>query len=212
MGKYALKLVALALAFVLPASAVAQGTGDVLNEAPLMPIPQDMTYEEYRDMNRRISTGLMRSAIPLPGMMHFYAGEPTTGKWLLATGLAGVASIIAGAALWEDGEFADTDFDVLVINAGDSGKERRYEKIPISLEGETPKYRLRELRRDGGVGGPLVALGILTIAGSVIYDFLHGIQVIEAKRDRVRFKYGKRLKLQAGARMGTPGVALSYAF
>ena len=90
MRKYALGMVGLALALVLPSSAVAQGTGDVLNEAPLIPIPQDMTYEEYQDMNRRISTGLMRSAIPVPGMMHFYAGEPTTGKWLLATGLAGV--------------------------------------------------------------------------------------------------------------------------
>ena len=46
----------------------------------------------------------------------------------------------------------------------------------------------------------------------MIYDFLHGIQVIEAKRDRVRFKYGKQLKLQAEARAGTPSVALSYAF
>ena len=211
MRKYALGMVGLALALVLPSSAVAQGTGDVLNEAPLIPIPQDMTYEEYQDMNRRISTGLMRSAIPVPGMMHFYAGEPTTGKWLLATGLAGVASIIAGAALWEEGEFAETDFDVLVINAG-KDKERRYEKIPVSLEGETPKYRLREIQRDGGVGGPLVALGVITIAGSMIYDFLHGIEVIETKRDRVRFKYGKRLKLQAGARTGTPSVALSYAF
>ena len=211
MRKYALGMVGLALALVLPSSALSQGTGDVLNETPLIPIPQDMTYEEYRDMNRRISTGLMRSAIPVPGMMHFYAGEPTTGKWLLATGLAGVASIIAGAALWEEGEFAETDFDVLVINAG-KDKERRYEKIPVSLEGETPKYRLHELQRDGGVGGPLVALGVITIAGSMIYDFLHGIEVIETKRDRVRFKYGKRLKLQAGARTGTPSVALSYAF
>ena len=212
MRKYALGIVGLALALVLPSSALAQRIGDVLNEAPLIPIPQEMTYEEYQDMNRRIYTGLMRSAMPVPGMMHFYAGEPKTGKWLLATGLAGVATIIAGAALWEDGEFAETDFDVLVINAGDSGKERRYEKIPVSLEGETPKYRLRELHRDGGTGGPLVALGVLTIAGSMIYDFLHGIRVIEAKRDRVRFKYGKQLKLQAAARTGTPSVVLSYAF
>ena len=106
----------------------------------------------------------------------------------------------------------DRDFDVLVINAGDSGKERRYEKIPVSLEGETPKYRLRELRRDGGAGVPLVALGVLTIAGSMIYDFLHGIQVIETKRDRVRFKYGKRLKLQTGVRAGAPSAMLSFAF
>ena len=61
MRKYALGIVALVLALVAPSSAVAQGTGDVLNEAPLIPIPQDMTYEEYQDMNRRISTGLMRS-------------------------------------------------------------------------------------------------------------------------------------------------------
>ena len=44
---------------------------------------------------------------------------------------------------------------------------------------------------------------MITIAGSMIYDFLHGIQVIETKRDRVRYKYGKRLKLQAAARTGT---------
>lgn len=213
MRKSTLRWIAgLALAFVLPSSALSQTAGDMLNEAPLTPIPQEMTYEEYQDMNRRISTGLMRSAIPLPGMMHFYAGEPTTGKWLLATGLAGVASIIAGAAIWEDGDFAETDFDVLTINAGGGDKERRYEKIPISLEGETPTYRLRELRRDGGAGGALVALGVVAVAGSMIYDFLHGIQVIESKRDRVRFKYGKRLKLQAGARPGTSSVMLSYAF
>ncbi len=209
MRKCALGIVGLALALVVPSSALAQ---DVLTEPPLVPIPQDMTYEEYQDMNRRIAVGLTRSAIPLPGMMHFYAGEPTTGKWLLGAGLAGVAAIVAGAALWENGDFPDTDFDVFVLNAGDQDRERRYEKIPISLEGEMPEYRLRELQRDGGAGGPLVALGVLTIAGSMIYDFLHGIQVIETKRDRVRFKYGKRLKLQAGARMGAPNVVLSCAF
>ena len=159
MRKYVLGIVVLALALVAPSSAVAQGTGDVLNEAPLMPIPQDMTYEEYQDMNRRISTGLMRSAIPVPGMMHFYAGEPTTGKWLLATGLAGVAAIVAGAALGEnEGDFPDTDFDVLALNAG-KDNERRYEKIPISLEGETPQIpparapsRPRNRRTAGCVG------------------------------------------------------------
>ena len=211
MIKHALGWIAgLLLALVLPSMAAAQ---DVMTEPPLVPIPQDMTYEEYQDMNRRFAVGLARSAIPLPGLMHFYAGEPTTGKWLLATGFAGVVSIVAGAALWEDGDFPDTDFDVLVLNAGDKDKERRYEKIPVALEGETPEYHLRELQRDGGVGGPLIALGVLTIAGSMLYDFLHGIQVIEEKRDQVRFKYGKRLKLQVGAaRTGTPNAVLSYTF
>ena len=34
------------------------------------------------------------------------------------------------------------------------------------------------------------------------FALLHGIQVIETKRDRVRFKYGKQLKLQAGCADG----------
>ena len=146
--------------------------------------------------------------------MHFYAGEPTTGKWLLVTGFAGVVSIVAGAALWEDGDSPDTDFDVLVLNAGDKDKERRYEKIPVALEGETPEYRLRELQRDGGVGGPLIALGALTIAGSMLYDlFARHPSDWRGKRDRVRFKYGKRLKLAVGAaRTGAPNAVLSYTF
>ena len=211
MGKYALRWVGvLIVASVLPSPALSQGAGDVLNEAPLVPIPHDMTYEEYQDMNRRISTGLTRSIVP--GMLHFYAGEPTTGKWLLATGIAGVASIVAGAVLWEreEGDFLDTDHDVLVIGSGD--KERRYERIPDSVEGETTTYELRELQRDRGAAGALIALGVIAISGSMIYDFVHGIKMIEDKRDRVRFKYGKQLKLQAGVRKGTPRLSLSYAF
>ena len=212
MGKSALRWVGalIAMAFVLPSPALSQQAGDVLNEAPLVPLPDEMTFEEYQDMNRRISTGLMRAFVP--GMLHFYAGEPTTGKWLLGTSVAGIASIIAGVALWEEGDFLEADYDVLVINAGDEDKERRYEKIPVSIEGETTKYRLRELQRDRGTAGGLIALGAVAIAGSMIYDFFHGIQVIEDKRDRVRFKYGKQLKLKVGARKGAPSLKLSYAF
>ena len=68
-----------------------------LNEVPLVPLPEGMTWEEYRDMNRRLSVGLALSAIPVPGMMHFYAGEPKTGRRLLTTGLLGAASIVATA-------------------------------------------------------------------------------------------------------------------
>ncbi len=47
--------------------------GDILNEAPLMAVPEEMTFEEYRDMNRRLTVGLALAAIPIPGMVHFYA-------------------------------------------------------------------------------------------------------------------------------------------
>ena len=31
-----------------------------------------------------------------------------------------------------------------------------------------------------------------------LYDFVHGIRVMEEKRDRVRFKYGKALRVHLG--------------
>ena len=93
-----LEMVGLAgwVAMLMQTSTVkAQGQGDVLNESPLAPIPQEMSYEEYRDMNRRLTLGLALKAIPVPGMLHFYAGESKTGKRLLTTSLLGVASIMA---------------------------------------------------------------------------------------------------------------------
>ena len=169
-------------------------------------------------MNRRLSVGLALSAIPVPGMIHFYAGEPKTGRRLLATGLLGAASIAAGAVLLGEGDFPKSDFEVLMLNAGDKDRERRYEKIPVEIDGETTQYRLREQKREPDFlpGGPLILLGALTLAADFVYDFVHGIQTIEEKRDRVRFKYGKRLDLSVGTRTGpeagAPGIALSYAF
>ena len=191
---------------------------DVLTEPPLAPLPEEMTWEEYRDMNRRLSVGLTLSAIPVPGMIHFYAGEPGTGRRLLATGLLGAASIVAGAVLLGDGEFPESDFDLLVLNAGDKDRERRYEKIPVEIDGGTTQYRLRELAREPDFlpGGPLILLGALTLAADFLYDFVHGVRTIEEKRDRVRFKYGKGLQLsldtRAGAGAGSPAVALKYSF
>lgn len=189
---------------------------DDLTEVPLVPLPEGMTWEEYRDMNRRLSVGLALSAIPVPGMMHFYAGEPRTGKRLLTTSLLGAASIVAGVALLGDGDFPESDFEVLVLNRGDEDRERRYEKIPVEIDGSRVHYRLREQEREPGLlPGALILLGGLTLAVDYLYDFVHGIQVMEEKRDRVRFKYGKAFHLHLGALEGsaTGGqVALSYSF
>ena len=113
-----------------------------------------------------------------------------------------------------DGDFPDTDFDVLVLNAGDKDGERRYEKIPVKVEGEVMHYRLRELRREGegGIGVTFILLGAGVIAYDFLYDFVHGIKIIEEKRDRVRYKYGKQLGLQVGMRSARPTLQLSYAF
>ena len=41
-------------------------SADPLSETPFYPIPKEMTFEEYEDMNRRLSQALLWSLIPLP--------------------------------------------------------------------------------------------------------------------------------------------------
>ncbi len=193
--------------------------GESLSESPLTPIPAQMTLEEYKDMNRRLSVGLALRVIPIPGIMHYYAGEPETARRLWRRSLLGVAAIVAGAAMSDsDGnDFPSSDFDVLILNEGNKNRERRYEQIPVEIEDGNTQFRLREIHRKGEFmpGGPLIVAGVATIAYSLIYDFYKGIRVIEDKRDRVRHKYGRQLKMQMSARSGTgisPTVALTYTF
>lgn len=175
------------------------GGGDFLNEAPLSPLPEEMTFEEYQDMNRRLTVGLALAAVPLPGMIHFYAGEKKTGWLLLGSAAVGVGSIIAGASMADEGDFPDSDFDLLVLNAGDEERERRFEEVPVKIEGADTTFRLKEIYREpDGAGAVLIAAGAAILLFDIAYDFIHGIRTIEQKRDRVRFKYGK--KMQFGMR------------
>jgi len=184
--------------------------GDILNEAPLMPIPSTMTFQEYQDMNRCLTVGLVLSAIPIPGMIHFYAGEKKTGKRILGTAVLGAVSIFAGAATVKNGDFITSDFDVLILNRGDKERERRFEKIPITVTNTDTTYKLRELSRDPtSVGSALILLGAAVIVSDIIYDFVHGIRTIETKRDRVRFKYGKTLTFGLNSRFDSQGLSPS---
>lgn len=178
-----------------PVSAQVQG-GDLLNEAPLTKIPAEMTFEEYRDMNRRLTIGLALAAIPVPGMVHFYADEKKTGWLVLGTAAVGLGSILVGAVISDEGDFPESDFDVLILNDGVKDKERRFEKIPIQTTDTETTYRLQEIHREvSGAGIALVVLGAAILIGDIAYDFIHGIKIIEGKRDRVRFKYGKLLSI-----------------
>ena len=53
---------------------------DLLNENPIYPIPEEMTFEEYQDMNRRLGVGLLSAAMPIPGTIHNYVGEEKLAK------------------------------------------------------------------------------------------------------------------------------------
>ncbi len=197
-----------------PVSAQVQG-GDLLNEAPLIKIPAEMTFEEYRDMNRRLTIGLALAAIPVPGMIHFYADEKKTHWLVLGTAAVGLGSILVGAAIADEGDFPDSDFDILVLNPDDKDKERRFEKIPIQIKGTETTYQLQEIHKEvSGAGIALVALGAAILIGDIAYDFIHGIKIIEDKRDRVRFKYGKMLSIgiepDIDLGMNSAGFKLSF--
>ncbi|MBN2541515.1 hypothetical protein JXI42_01470 [bacterium] len=172
---------------------MAQAGGDLLNETPFHSIPGEMTFDEYRDANRRVSLALLFSSIPIPGMVHFYGGEERTGWWLVGASALGITSIITGAALIDESEtYKETDYVTVDLDG------IRYEMIPYEIEESVVKYKLKKLEKDSEMGLPQVALittGILLIGGEIVYDWIHGIKVIEEKRDRVRYKYGKQVSL-----------------
>ena len=192
--------------------------GDVLNESPLMPVPADMTFEEYRDMNRRLTVGLALTAVPIPGLIHDYAGEKKKAKRIRRVALGSVGLIVAGAFMAGDdkGEWQDTDYNIYVEGEGDS--ELRYEMIPTGMIGNDVTYDLKPLhrKRDGGGGGLLIVLGVGLLVADIIYDVYHGVKIIEEKRDAVRFKYGKQLNFSYAPEMNLnnnyAGVKMTYNF
>jgi len=194
--------------------------GDLLNESPLTPVPADMTFDEYRDMNRRMTIGLALWAIPIPGLIHDYANEKKTAKRIRRVALGSVGLIIAGDFIAgnndDEGDWQDSDYNVHIEGEGDS--ELRYEMIPTGMEGSTVTYDLRPLHReqDLGSGGLLIVLGVGVLIADVIYDVYHGVRIIEEKRDAVRYKYGKTLNFSYTPEMNIQknyaGFKMSYDF
>ncbi|MFC2170350.1 hypothetical protein ACFLQJ_00060 [Calditrichota bacterium] len=203
---------------IISLSANAQG-GDLLNEAGIQAVPEGMTYEEYRDANRRLMPAvLMSTFLPVPGMMHFQAEEKRTGYYLLGAAGAGIVSIVAGiATASESDEYMDSDYATVDIN------NVRYEKIPVLIYdengNENTAFHLKELSKKAeinGAGAALIVLGAGLIVADYVYDWWHGINVIQEKRDRVRYKYGKQIRFGMNPiydpENGSAGVQLGFTF
>ena len=168
---------------------------DPLSETPLYPIPSEMTFEEYEDMNRRLSQALLWSSIPLPGITHYYAGEKKMAKRLFYVGMGGLACIIGGSLSMSESTWPDYDENLHIIHNEGTDNERRYERVPVSMEGDIIHYDLKEIfKQSDGSGGGLVALGVVVLIGDFIFDRLKGLYLIEKKRNKVRYKYGQELK------------------
>ena len=168
---------------------------DPLSETPLYPIPSEMTFEEYEDMNRRLSQALLWSSIPLPGITHYYAGEKEMAKRLFYVGMGGLAFIIGGSLSMNESTWPDYDENLHIIHNEGADNERRYERVPVSMEGDIINYSLKEIyKQNDGSGGELIAIGVAVLVGDFIFDRLKGLHLIEKKRNRVRYKYGQKLK------------------
>ena len=215
--------IALNCAFMLFAieepAAQMHGGGDMLNEVPIWPVPAEMTLEEYTDANRRLGVGLMLMSVPLPGALHFYAGESRAGWKHVGAAALGGASIILGAAMLDEkNSWEKSDYETVDVT-GASGKIERYRKIPVEEEGGVFTYRLEKLHRkiDGG-GAAFVALGVGIIVGEILHDWIGGVKTIERKRDAVRYKYGKKagyklsLNPNVDIERGSLGAKLSVNF
>ena len=205
--------------FILSSAVNSQSLGgDILNETPLTPIPEEMTFEEYRDMNRRLTIGIALSSIPIPGLIHDYAGDKKTAKRIRRVALGSIGLIIAGAAMRGDdeGEWPESQYTVYIEGEDDS--EMRYEMIPTGMVGSDVTYDLKPMEKEyeGGGGGWLVLLGVGLLITDVIYDVYHGAKIIEEKRDAVRYKYGKQLNLSYAPEMNLrnnyAGVKMTYNF
>ena len=77
-----MKNIITALIFISILFSQSNQQNEILSETPLYPIPESMTFEEYQDMNRRMSIGIGLAFIPLPGIVHRYAGEKQIAKKL----------------------------------------------------------------------------------------------------------------------------------
>tara|TARA_B110000438_G_scaffold228906_1_gene223569 strand:+ start:1027 stop:1680 length:654 start_codon:yes stop_codon:yes gene_type:complete len=166
---------------------------DLLNENPIYPIPAEMTFEEYQDMNRRLGVGLLLAAIPIPGTIHDYAGEEKIAKKIRWVAAGSVVSIIIGAISTKEGNWEESPYETYTLNEGEED-ELRYEMIPIGSVGTDIEYDYVELHKTRTGGATfLIPLGISVLLADYLYDYIHGIKTIENKRDKVRFKYGKNL-------------------
>ena len=169
--------------------------GDMLTETPLYPVPAEMTFEEFQDMNRRLTIGLALTSIPIPGIVHRYAGEKKKARRLFMIGAGGLGLLIAGASMMDEEKWPESDYNLMILNDGEDN-EIRYEKIPINQVGDDIEYKLVPMHKQSdGSGGGLIILGALVLVGDIFYDWLHGWKMIVNKRDAVRYKYGQQIQV-----------------
>ena len=188
---------------------------DILSETPINPIPKEMTFDEYQDMNRRLNVGLLLAAIPIPGTIHHYAGEQKIAKKIRWVAAGSILAIIGGAMSMKEDGWKESPYQISIVNEGNDN-EIRYEMVPVGQTGTEIEYKYVELGKKYSGASFLIPLGICVLIGDYLYDYIHGIRTIESKRDKVRFKYGKKLDFSFtptyDLKNKTAGISFTYNF
>ena len=188
---------------------------DFLSENPINPIPKEMTFEEYQDMNKRLNVGLLLAAIPIPGTIHHYAGEQKIAKKIRWVAAGSILAIIGGAISMKEDGWKESPYQISIVNEGNDN-EIRYEMVPVGQTGTEIEYKYVELGKKYSGASFLIPLGICVLIGDYLYDYIHGIRTIESKRDKVRFKYGKKLDFSFtptyDLKNKTAGISFTYDF
>ena len=145
---------------------------DILSENPINPIPKEMTFEEYQDMNKRLNVGLLLAAIPIPGMIHHYAGEQKIAKKIRWVAAGSILAIIGGAMSMKEDGWRESPYQISIRNEGNDN-EIRYEMILTETTGTDTTYKYVELGKKYSGASFLIPLGIGVLIGDYLYDYIH---------------------------------------
>ena len=166
-------------------------------------------------MNRRLNVGLLLAAIPIPGTIHPYAGEQKIAKYIRWVAAGSILAIIGGAMSMKEDGWKESPYLISIVNEG-TDNEIRYEMIPIGQTGTEIEYKYVELGKKYSGVSFLIPLGISILSGDYLYEYIFGIRTIENKRDKVRFKYGKKLDFSFtptyDLKNKTAGISFTYDF
>ena len=121
-----------------------------------------------------------------------------------------------GAISTKEGDWEESPYQISILNEGEEN-ELRYKMIPIGSVGTDIEYKYVELYKTKTSGATfLIPLGISVLIADYLYDYIHGIKTIENKRDKVRFKYGKKIDFSFeptyDINTSMAGVNFSYKF
>ncbi len=150
-------------------------------------IPKEMSLREFEILSTDLRMQDIMIAAVFPGHIHFKIKEKKTGYYILGSRLLGYAG-------WIYLSLSDNSLTGIIID----------DNIGIDSNITTGDY--------------IIAYGsLLVIAGSYLFDWIHGKYLLDKKQNAIRYKYAKR-KVKIGLRnikidrWNYPGLALTYNF